>query len=147
MVVIGRLGHPLETMLAIRGTWQRGRSPKDSGASFHVTHVNGKAIAEPVVFHQTLVQARDKDDDRETYPTPPIGQSWEIRARPEDSLVTQGNTKRSYLDCPTSRPFPYGGVIFKRSCIASCRPTLLMVRSEPIPDFQISCDRHGSPLR
>lgn len=85
VVVIGRLGSPLETMLTIRGTWKQSRMAKDSGPVFHVTHVNGKAFDEPVIFHRTLVRVRfsfafDKNDSRNDGPTPSAGQSWEIRA-------------------------------------------------------------------
>ncbi|HET6882890.1 MAG TPA: hypothetical protein VFI31_22165, partial [Pirellulales bacterium] len=85
-VVIGSLGSPLKTMLNIRGTWQRRQSPKDSGPSFQVTHVNEKALDEPVVFHQSVVHARyprppwDKDDESKKSPPPSAGQTWEMRA-------------------------------------------------------------------
>src|SRR5260370_29323809 len=55
VVVIGRLGAPLKTMITVRGTWQhppRAAQPvKDFGLRFHVTHVNGSALTEPVDFH------------------------------------------------------------------------------------------------
>lgn len=79
-VVIGRLGSPLETMLTIRGTWKQSRMAKDSGLVFHVTHVNGKAFDEPVIFHRSLVHMREEYDSREDGLTPSVGQSWEIRA-------------------------------------------------------------------
>lgn len=53
---------------------------KDSGLVFRVTHVNGKAFDEPVIFHRSLVHVREKYDSREDGPTPSVGQSWEIRA-------------------------------------------------------------------
>lgn len=85
VVVIGRLGSPLETMLTIRGTWRQSRMAKDSGLVFHVTHVNGKALDEPVLFHRTLMHVTypfvsDQDGSREDGPTPSAGEQWEIRA-------------------------------------------------------------------
>lgn len=85
-VVIGRLGSPLKTMLNVRGTWQRGRSPKDRGPSFHVTHVNEKALDEPVIYYESVVHVRyprppwDKDDESKKSPPPSAGQTWEMRA-------------------------------------------------------------------
>lgn len=80
MVVIGRLGRPLNTMLTIRGVWDWSRMPKDSGLVFRVTHVNGEALDEPVIFHQTLVHVRHRGDKLENDPVSSIAQSWEIRA-------------------------------------------------------------------
>jgi len=85
VVVIGRLGSPLKTLLTIRGTWQRNRMSKDYGPSFHVTHVNGKALDKPVIFYQVLVHVSyprpwDEHDESKNRPEPCAGQSWEIRA-------------------------------------------------------------------
>jgi hypothetical protein len=84
-VVIGRLGSPLGTMLAIRGIWKQSRMKNGYEWFFHVTHVNGQAFDEPVIFHRSLVHVRlssdlEKYGSREDDPMPFTDQSYEIRA-------------------------------------------------------------------
>jgi hypothetical protein len=78
VVVVGKLGMPLNTMTTIRGTWQRSRSYKDAGPWLHVTHVDGKALGKPVEFHRALVKVAFDDDDAASV-KPSDGETWEIQ--------------------------------------------------------------------
>ena len=88
VIVIGKLGVPLTTMRTIRGTWQpppRGEHPlKDASLLFHVTHVDGKPLDEPVDFHRALVNVSyplpdDGKVNEAKDPVPEKGETWEIR--------------------------------------------------------------------
>jgi hypothetical protein len=89
VVVVGRLGIPLKTMMTIRGVWKyppRGKHPtKTFELSFHVTHVNDHALDEPITFYRAVVHVtyplpREGGDKKNAEPTPSEGDVWEIRA-------------------------------------------------------------------
>lgn len=64
VVVIGRLGLPLRTMMTVRGTWRHlDRSkgePKEDALRLHVTHVDGKPLGAPVEFGIDEVRVRTR---------------------------------------------------------------------------------------
>jgi hypothetical protein len=88
VVVVGRLGIPLKTIATLRGTWrfpdQSNGPTKDYSLSLHVSHVDGKALTEPVKFHSAIVEIDyprlwDADDTSSKQPKPANGETWEFR--------------------------------------------------------------------
>jgi hypothetical protein len=91
VVVIGRLGVPLKTMMTVRGSWRSpnqgtlGQATKPTNIKFDVTHVNGKKLETPVQFDRVLVHVQnplnenDTDTDRKEL-APVKDETWEIRA-------------------------------------------------------------------
>ncbi|MGQ0634981.1 MAG: hypothetical protein ACT4QC_10245 [Planctomycetaceae bacterium] len=88
VVVIGRLGQPLHMMMSIRGTWESpsrksGLPTKDGRLEFLVAEVNGKALDQPVAFHEEVVEVVYRKSDGKAYrekPTPKDRVTWELRA-------------------------------------------------------------------
>jgi hypothetical protein len=80
VIVIGRLGIPLRTMASVRGKWKPSDSDKDPGLRFFVSHVNHKALTEPVEFHRALVEVLKVDGQNREEMKPSAGEEWELRA-------------------------------------------------------------------
>lgn len=83
VVVIGRLGIPIMKTVTLRGTWHRPTGvPKDPDLLFHVSHVDGKGLEKPVIFHHAVVTVSKNQKDREAGKTvkPADGDAWEIIA-------------------------------------------------------------------
>ena len=85
VVLVGRLGQPLGTMMDVQGTWKfPDRFDKDYSLRFLVSHVNGKALLKPVEFDWAQVKvistngenAIPKSDERKTLD----GLAWTLRA-------------------------------------------------------------------
>ena len=88
VLVVGRLGIPLQRMAAFRGIWrypdQSDGPTKRYSLSLQITHVDGKLLPESIEFDRASVDitfplpwvAGDKGSKQ---PTPAEGDVWEIR--------------------------------------------------------------------
>lgn len=72
--IVGRLGHPIGSLVTIRGIWH---VPGPKGPDFEVTHINGARLTEPVFFSylSNNVESPELRDYR-----PLDGEVWERRA-------------------------------------------------------------------
>jgi hypothetical protein len=114
VVVIGKLGVPLRQMMSIRGTWRNPpvgeTATQVSELLFHVTHIDGKALGEPIDFGQKNVDVTyplpwDGDDEKARGPTPLNGAAWEIRGY--ESFVSPDHPPR--FDKERNVPFGQTG--------------------------------------
>jgi hypothetical protein len=74
--ILGTFGHPLGSLLTIRGTWIKpGILEKDPSLQFHVDLVNGKKPNESVVLHDMQVNSILPQKGRKPKP----GETWDWR--------------------------------------------------------------------
>jgi len=84
VLLIGRLGGPLGTMMDVKGTWVIPNEAKDNSPLFQVSHVNGKELPKPVGFYIAQVTAETKEG-KSALPTSDErkkldGVAWTMRA-------------------------------------------------------------------
>ncbi len=76
--IIGRLGQPLGSLVTIRGAWvSPGNRAKDRSLQFHVSHVNGKELAEKVKLAPGQISAIFSRGDRCRGRGPKPGEPWD----------------------------------------------------------------------
>ncbi len=96
--LIGRLGHPLHTVLEITGRWESPNTPegiaKDGALLFHVTHVDGKLVDCKHRFHTHYVTGLDKTERRVE---PEVHTQWRIKGY-ESAVITGGQAFISLRD-------------------------------------------------
>jgi len=84
VIIIGRLGEPLREIMSVQGRWaypdQSQGSTKDYSLLFHVTHVKGRQLDQPVVFAtvHAVTERRGAPQPQEVKPRE--GETWELRA-------------------------------------------------------------------
>jgi hypothetical protein len=84
VIIVGRLGEPMDEGITIRGEWvtypppspDSSLLPKDPRLSLVVTDVNGKPLVEPVTFDQRDVHRIGYHLDGE--PVPKVAELWEL---------------------------------------------------------------------
>jgi hypothetical protein len=105
VTLIGRLGEPLATMMEVKGTWNRpDGNVKDNSPRFTVTHVNGKQLDAPVVFHIGQVSAKTPD---RAEAVPEVrdwdkldGSAWRMRAYETGALYFEPKEYQEAFDKP-----------------------------------------------
>jgi hypothetical protein len=75
--IIGRLGQPLGSLVTIRGIWVDPGLAKDRSLYFHVSHVNGKELAEKVKLMRGQISAIYSTADRCRGRGPKPGEPWD----------------------------------------------------------------------
>lgn len=63
VILVGRLGEPIGTMMDVKGTWVIPKEiVKDNSPRFQISHVNGKEIQKAVEFHINQMTTETKDN-------------------------------------------------------------------------------------